>query len=346
MGCYACPESAVRLIAGGSIERVSSAECGELILGVVFGDDVGRCLTCGGRLVEAPSTACEAGARGQPRGYTGGVDQAVATESGRTLLVFDSGQGEVPILSIHGSGMGRIVYPPYLEMATGRGARVLSYDRPGLGGSTRRPGYHLSDCATDVRAIAAALGLERLLVWGISGGGPFALACAALLPDLVVAVAELGGVSPPAPDGQPKILKDPEASREDIGKEAAKQREMDWLGWTEEMRDSLPSVDVDTLRRGAADWFAVDARDAFVPGGDGWFDEQWAVAQDWGFDLGNIRVPVLIVHGLADPGVPPIRARELAARIPGAELRLLEGVGHFSLLDQLDEVVDWLLARF
>jgi pimeloyl-ACP methyl ester carboxylesterase len=241
--------------------------------------------------------------------------------------------------------MGRIVYPPYLELATGRGARVLSYDRPGLGGSTRHPGYRLSDCAADVRTIAAALGLERLLVWGISGGGPFALACAALLPDLIVAAAELCGRSPAASDEQPEILKNPEASREQIGKDAMEQREMDWLAWTEEIRDSLPPADLDNLRRAGAAWLALDARDAFAPGGDGWFDEQWAVAQPWGFDLGDIRIPVLIVHGLADPWVDPQAARVLAAGIPGAELRLLEGMGHMSLLDRLDEVVDWLLAR-
>jgi pimeloyl-ACP methyl ester carboxylesterase len=242
--------------------------------------------------------------------------------------------------------MGRIVYPPYLQLATGRGARVLSYDRPGLGGSTRNPGYLFSDGAADVRTIASALELERLLVWGISGGAPFALACAALLPDLVAAAAELGGRTPPAPDESPEILKDPQAGREEIGRDAAEQRERDWLAWTDEIRDTLPPADVDNLKRASAEWFANDARDAFAPGGDGWFDEQWALAQDWGFDLADIRVPVLIVHGLVDPWQAPQAARELAAGIPGAELRYLEGIGHMSLLDHLDEVVDWLLARF
>jgi pimeloyl-ACP methyl ester carboxylesterase len=69
--------------------------------------------------------------------------------------------------------------------------RLISYDRPGYGGSAPQPGRSVADCAADVRAICAALGIERLGMWGISGGGPHVLACAALLPDLVAAAASL-----------------------------------------------------------------------------------------------------------------------------------------------------------
>lgn len=275
------------------------------------------------------------------------MDREVVTEDGRTLLVFDSGEDGPPILSIHGTGMGRRPYPPYLTMATGRGVRVLSFDRPGLGGSTRNPGYRLPDCAADVRAMAAALNIERLLVWGVSGGAPFAVACAALLPDLVVAAAELGGPSPASPDETPAILTDPEARRQELETDAAADRERDVPGWIDVLTETgLPPADVATLKSAAAQWFADDARDAFAPGADGWFDEQWAVAQPWGFELGSIRIPFLIVHGLLDPWVGPQAAREFAAGIPSAELRLLEDNGHLSPLDRLDEIVDWLLAYY
>ena len=65
---------------------------------------------------------------------------------------------------------------PHLDDAAERGIRLLSYDRPGYGVSTRQPGRDVADCAADVAAICDALGIERLLTWGVSGGGPHALA--------------------------------------------------------------------------------------------------------------------------------------------------------------------------
>src|SRR5207344_1348185 len=90
----------------------------------------------------------------------------------------------------------RLVSDSTLLDATQRGIHLLSYDRPGYGGSTPQPGRTIADCVDDVRAIAAAFGIDRLAVWGISGGGPHALACAALLPDLVSAVGSLASLAP------------------------------------------------------------------------------------------------------------------------------------------------------
>ena len=80
--------------------------------------------------------------------------------------------------------------------AAERGIRLISYDRPGYGGSTPQPGRSIADGADDVRAIAEHLGIERLAMWGFSGGGPYTLACAALLPDLVAAAAVVGSIAP------------------------------------------------------------------------------------------------------------------------------------------------------
>jgi pimeloyl-ACP methyl ester carboxylesterase len=76
------------------------------------------------------------------------------------------------------------------------GIRLISYDRPGYGGSTRHAGRNVADCAEHVCAIARALDIDRLAVWDISGGGPHAIACAALLPDLVASVGVLALVAP------------------------------------------------------------------------------------------------------------------------------------------------------
>jgi pimeloyl-ACP methyl ester carboxylesterase len=96
-----------------------------------------------------------------------------------------------------GTPGGRRLYGPRtLADAERRRLRLISYDRPGYGGSTAQPGRSTADCAGDVRAICEALGIERLAMWGLSGGGPHVLACAALLPDLVTAVASLASPAP------------------------------------------------------------------------------------------------------------------------------------------------------
>ena len=123
--------------------------------------------------------------------------RTVTAADGRTLMVEVGGDPEgLAILAYNGTPNSRHLYGPWLEDAVEHGIRLMSYDRPGYGGSTPQPGRTVADCAADVRSIAEALGVERLAVWGTSGGGPHALACAALLPDLVVAVTALCSIAP------------------------------------------------------------------------------------------------------------------------------------------------------
>jgi pimeloyl-ACP methyl ester carboxylesterase len=116
----------------------------------------------------------------------------LVVRDGRALKVLEDGDrlGR-PVLVHNGMPNSRLLFAGDVESARKYGIRLISYDRPGYGGSTRQPGRTVADCAEDVRAIAAALGLDRLAVWGVSGGGPHAIACAALLPDLVACVGVL-----------------------------------------------------------------------------------------------------------------------------------------------------------
>ena len=100
-----------------------------------------------------------------------------------------------------GTPNSRLPFDPWLEDAARRGVHLISYDRPGYGGSTPQPGRTVADCASDVRTIANAFGIDHLGVWGISGGGPHALASAALLPDLVFAVVSLASIAPYSASG-------------------------------------------------------------------------------------------------------------------------------------------------
>ena len=130
------------------------------------------------------------------------MDRTIRTPDGRTLAVeIDGDPAGLPVLVHAGTPNSRHLYGPNVRDAGDRGLRLIGYDRPGYGGSTPHPGRTVADCAADVRAICAALDIGRLAMWGISGGGPHVLACAALLPDLVVAAASLASEAPYGAEG-------------------------------------------------------------------------------------------------------------------------------------------------
>src|SRR2546428_12642704 len=127
----------------------------------------------------------------------GVIDSTVRTPDGRNLRVQEGGDSRGrPVLVHGGTPTSRNLYRPHLEVALEQGIRLISYDRPGYGGSTPHFGRSIADCAADVRTIADALDIDRFAIWGISGGGPHALACAARLPDQLVAAASLASPAP------------------------------------------------------------------------------------------------------------------------------------------------------
>ena len=115
---------------------------------------------------------------------------------GRTLTVEDAGQADgFPVL-VHSGGGCRHLEPAGVREAHRHGLRLISYDRPSYGGSTPLPGRSVADCKPDIEAVLGELGISRIAVWGFSGGGPYALATAALLPDVVAAVCVLAPLGP------------------------------------------------------------------------------------------------------------------------------------------------------
>jgi pimeloyl-ACP methyl ester carboxylesterase len=121
----------------------------------------------------------------------------VTAGDGRTLTVREGGDPNgAPVLAQNGTPGSSVLYEPHRRDAEAKGIRLFSYDRPGYGGSSRHEGRTVADCAADIEAVCDALGVDRFCTWGISGGGPHALATAALLPDRVVAAAALASVAP------------------------------------------------------------------------------------------------------------------------------------------------------
>src|SRR5262245_33992499 len=130
------------------------------------------------------------------------AERLLKTRDGRALRVYERGDRHgAPVLAIYGTPSGGVVYRQHAADAKAKGIRLVAWDRPGYGDSTPRPGRSVADVVEDAADIADALGLERFAVWGVSGGGPHALACAALLADRVTAVASLASPAPYEADG-------------------------------------------------------------------------------------------------------------------------------------------------
>src|SRR5215207_2731904 len=131
----------------------------------------------------------------------GGQESIVSTSGGRQLGVCTWGDPEgIPMFWLHGTPGSRFLRHPGDGYRRNQ-QRVYTYDRPGYGLSTRVPGRRVADAADDVRAIADSFGLGQFGVAGVSGGGPPALAVAALLPDRVSRCAVVVGVAPFGAEG-------------------------------------------------------------------------------------------------------------------------------------------------
>ena len=265
-----------------------------------------------------------------------------------------------PVLVHAGTPNSRLHYGPAVRVAERQGIRMIGYDRPGYGGSDRDPGRSVASCARDVRAIADALGIERLVVWGISGGGPHAIACAALLPELVPAVAVLASIAPWPAEGLDYFegmgrenVEDWELTIRDkaAGRAKHEQDRLESLAATPEtiyttMETLLSSVDRAALTPTLAEYLYESTQLGLAPGADGWWDDDVAFTEPWGFELDQIRTPVLLLHGRQDRFVPFTHGEWLARHIPGVEARLLHEDGHLTLIENhLEGVHEWLLER-
>jgi pimeloyl-ACP methyl ester carboxylesterase len=265
----------------------------------------------------------------------------------------------VPILVHGGTPNSRHLYGPWVVDASEKGIWLISYDRPGYGGSTVYPDHSVASGADDVRAIARHLGIERFGVWGISGGGPYAMASAALLPDLVVAAAVAASLAPYGKDGFDYYQGMGERNAEDIklffaDREAARRKGYeDWKEFVaaspaqlaEGMRSLLSPLDAQVFDGALAEWLTSSVHDGLAAGDQGWWDDEVSHLTDWGFDLAEIRVPLKVWHGREDQFVPVQHGEWLAANIPNAEAEISND-GHLSLIPRIGEIHDWLLEHF
>jgi pimeloyl-ACP methyl ester carboxylesterase len=269
------------------------------------------------------------------------TERDLTLQDGRALRVYDTGGDGFAVLWHHGSPQTGVLLPPLLEAAAQRGVRLLGYGRPSYGGSSPAPGRTVADAAGDVAQVAAALGLERFAVMGASGGGPHALACAALLGERVTGAACLASPAPYTEDFEwyagmvaPGGLQAASAGREARAKHA-ETAEFDAASFTD--------ADWATLE---GEWSSLgqDAMRASNAGPDGEIDDDVAFASPWGFELAQIDVPVLLAQGGEDRVIPPSHAYALLEVLPRAELWLRPRDGHVSILRACPLALDWLIS--
>jgi len=232
--------------------------------------------------------------------------------------------------------------PSAVELAASQyGLQLISYDRPGYGDSPARPGRWVADAAADARAIAAKLDLSRLAVWGHSGGGPYALACAALAPDLVVAACVFASMAPADAEGLDFLATWPQEDREELELFFSQPELARELRWSR-AQERLPALALEL-----AGYLALVQQDTICRDDQGWWDDNVAYLTPWGFDPASIKVPVQLWHGEQDQAVPPAQGRWLAGRIPGVDSRFLADDDHGSIHDKhLPEAYTWLTRQF
>ena len=287
----------------------------------------------------------------------------VETADGRSLEVLISGPDDgLPLLLHWGTPQGAVPFGILERPAAARNLRVISYSRPGYGASSpRRKGAAttVADDAADAAAVLDHLGLDSFVTLGWSGGGPRALACAALLPGRCLAAVSGAGVAPASAEGLDFLAgMGPENIEEFGAAMAGPQALEDWLNreapstfavTAEDVIASfgqlLPEVDKAALTGELAECMVDSLRRAGQQGIVGWRDDDLTLTRPWGFDLAAIEVPVSVWQGGQDKMVPFAHGVWLAERIPGARAHLYQSEGHISLIMQMDRILDDLLAR-
>jgi pimeloyl-ACP methyl ester carboxylesterase len=277
----------------------------------------------------------------------------VHTADSRVLEVLVEGPVDgFPLVYHSGSPSAALSFPRLSRAADACGLRTVTFSRPGYGDSSPKPGRQVADVVTDVRSILDVLGLEKFVSFGWSGGGPHALACAALMPAECRGVAVLAGVAPRGAvgldwlDGMGADNLE-EFSAAQAGESALTEyltAQCEGLARVSDdqvaaaLGDLVPDVDRRALTGELAAYFAGSLRRAVIQGPTGWRDDDLAFFRDWGFSLDTISIPVAIWQGRVDRMVPFAHGQWLATHVAGARAHLYDDEGHLSLAAQFERI--------
>lgn len=294
-------------------------------------------------------------------GILGGVGYRRLPYDGGTIeYVIDGPEDARDLLLFHGgSPSAAAAFPGLTRAAAAAGMRTAIYSRAGYGRSTRRPGRSVADEAAISAALVDRLGHDAFFTAGWSGGGPVALACAALLPRRVRACLTLASPAPRLEVGaawrawiRPEDLPewDVLASGDPTSVLPSFAEAVAMFGRMTPRRLTAFPGGSDADRRWILDPGGVgrpvtrSMRRAVLSGYFGFLDDNLAQARDWGFRVADIRVPVVVRQGELDGLVKAEHGRWLARTIPGARGVFLPDAGHGAVTEPWEEVVGQLVS--
>jgi len=277
---------------------------------------------------------------------------AIGTDRQIGFAEFGDPQGRA-VFWLHGTPGARRQIPAEARIyAEQHHIRLIGVDRPGIGSSTPHQYDAVLDFAHDLRVIADVLGIERFAVVGLSGGGPYTLACAAAMPERVVTVAVLGGVAPTrGPDaisggamtlgnlvapilevaGLPvrlaaatliKLIRPVASPALEVYAAISPEGDRRLLG-----RPEFKAMFLDDLLNGSRKQLAAPFADVVV------------FARPWGFRLDEIKVPVHWWHGDRDHIIPFAHGEHVVAALPDATLYVVPGESHLAGLGRAEEIL-------
>ena len=289
--------------------------------------------------------------------------RSIELHDGRRLADLDGGDpAGYPVIGLHGTPGCRLSRWPNDAEYRSAGVRYITTDRAGYGQSSRHRGRQVADEAADILAVADALELPRFAVVGGSGGGPHALACAALLAHRVERVVCQSGLAPLGADGltQPEWLRGmsdecvdelrwAQAGEETLVHELTiEQQEMESRLAGDPSRvlgEGALTPDRDYMQRPeVVQAFGRIVVEQAARGVFGAVDDHLAFARPWGFAVSSIAVPVLLTYGLRDVFVPAAHGEWLASRLGRVDVRVAIDGGHMPTdpVGEIAETMGWI----
>ena len=277
-------------------------------------------------------------------------DSQVTIGEGRELAYTDLGHpSDACVFFFHGAPMSRLHLVALEDQFAALGLRVVSPDRPGYGRSSPQSGRSMADWPRDVASLADALGIDRFVVTAHSSGGPYAVACSALLPERVLAGAVVAGVTDMAwPGAWDGYLEDEIQLMRAPDEEAAvtwctERFGPDGRGFLAEPFE-FPEPDVALLTDEAfEEALLATMAEAFRQGVVGYAQDVYIQGRPWSFDPSSISVPVEVVHGELDTLVPMAHSRHTAELIRSSTFRTFPGHGHLTILSELPMIASTLV---
>jgi pimeloyl-ACP methyl ester carboxylesterase len=283
----------------------------------------------------------------------------ITTPDGRSLDLWLAGPPDGDPLVFHmGTPASGLPFEAHVRHLADRGLRYVSASRPGYGTSTRREGRSIADVVDDTRAVLDHLGSDKAWVLGWSGGGPHAMACAALMPERVRGTALIASVAPYPAEGLDYLagmgaenveefeaaLAGPDALIPFKERAHPQFRDMSPGEVADAFGDLVDEVDRGSITGVFAAYLAAMTHEGLKNSYWGWFDDDMAFVKPWGFDVGAIQAPVHVWQGAHDRMVPIDHGRWLAAHLGNAVPHLLADHGHLTLVvDTFPQILDELI---